>query len=650
MSEVIIDEPPKGPDEKALEKKVDEIISDDRINIFRSLKTAPEVSLELLKKINSEEVPKPEVVVKLDQASAVPGNKTIDEAIEDIVAHEGDLVLEAEDKKLAPTPIKAVVKRPKLKSFFRNKWLWIGLITIIIATFAVPMSRYAVLGLVLKHDVTVSVYDSVTNKPVSNALVVLHSKSVKTNANGMATIKAPVGTTQLTITKQYFKNYSVNFMVGYKSSQTVKVSMVATGRQVPITVVDAISGKLLAGAKITVLDTTASTDSTGQANVVLPTMTLTEKANVSLPGYNSKDFNIQITDTISTANNLSLVPAGSVYFLSNLSGQIDLIKANLDGSDRQSVFAGTGKEDPNNTTLLASRDWHYLVMKAQHDTTQPSLYLIDTSNDKVTNFDSGNADFNLIGWSGHNFLYDATKSTGSSYQAGHESLKSYDADNTQLNLLDQSLAEGSTMYQSFYNFNILSNQITYNTAWNGSSSSIDLSTKSDTIRGIQITNQTKKDYLTISAAGISYIQAVIYKPQGIYYSIYKYSVSSTVYYSFDGQIASIDTSIDQTAFNKQYPTYFVSPSGNQLFWSELRDGKNYSYIGNQNAGSAKQLTGLSDYKPYGWFGDNYILVTPTKSSELDVAPVTGISGTAKLLKISDYYKSYQSYNGYSYGG
>ena len=30
-------------------------------------------------------------------------------------------------------------------------------------------------------------------------------------------------------------------------------------------------------------------------------MTLTEKANVSLPGYNSKDFNIQITDTVSTA-------------------------------------------------------------------------------------------------------------------------------------------------------------------------------------------------------------------------------------------------------------------------------------------------------------------------------------------------------------
>ena len=652
MGDVNINEPPVGADDKALEKKVDEIVSDDRINVFGALKTAPEVSPELLDIINVNDTVKPEAVVKLDQASASLENKTIDQAIEDIVAIESDTVLEAEDNKSESRKPVTVVKKSKFKHFFKNKWLWIGLATIIIATFAIPISRYGVLGLIIKHDVTISVNDSVTASPVSNASVTLHGMSVKTNAYGKAVIKAPVGTTVLTISKQYFKAYSTNFMVGYKSTQSKSVSIVATGRQVPITVLDAITGKALAGAKVTILDTTASTDSNGLATIVLPTKNSTEKTSISLVGYNTKDSIVQITDKVSVANTLTLVPAGSVYFLSNLSGSIDVIKTNLDGSNRQIVLSGTGKEDPNNTSLLATRDWQFLVLKAQRDSAQPALYLIDTSNDKVTNFDSGNTDFNLIGWSGHNFLYDVTKDIVLNNQTGHESLKSYNADNAQLNLLDQNVAEGTSLayaYQSFYNFNIIGNQIVYNTLWNASVSSVSLSGKTDTIRGIQIGTATKKDYQTFSAVGVSYIQAVMYKPQNMYYSVYNYSNSGTTYYSFDGLTAASITSIDQTTFNHSYPIYIVSPSGNQLFWSELRDGKNYLYVGNQSAGSSKALDGLKDYKPYGWYGENYLLVSSISSSELAIIPVAGTTGSGKLLKISDFYKSYQSYNGYSYG-
>ena len=652
MGDILVNEPLLGPEEKALEKKVDEIVNDDRINIFKALKTAPEVSPELLETIKSDEVTKPETVIKLDQTAANLENKTIDQAIEDIVAKEGDTVLEAEDKKSETKAVKPVVKKSKFKHFFKNKWLWLGLSAVIIAIFAVPVSRYAVLGLVIKHDVTISVTDSVTAAPVSNASVTLHGRTIKTDAYGKAVIKTPVGTTTLTVNKQYFKAYSMNFMIGFKSVQAKAVSIVATGRQVPITVLDAITGKPLPSAKVTILDTTSSTDAKGQAVMVLPTKNSVEKASISLLGYNTKDFTIQITDKVSSANSLALVPVGSVYFLSNLSGNIDVIKTNLDGSNRQTVLGGTGKEDPNNTTLLASRDWQFLVLKAQRDSTKPALYLIDTSNDKVTNFDSGNSDFNLIGWSGHNFLYDATKNTVLNNQTGHESLKSYNADNAQLSLLDQNIAEGTSSsyaYQTFYNFNIIGGQITYNTIWNASPSSVDLSSKTDTIRGIQIATSTKKDYQTFSAVGVSYIQAVIYKPQNIYYSVYNYSTSLTTYYSFDGLTAATITSIDQATFNKTYPVYVVSPSSNQLFWSELRDGKNYLYVGNQNAGSAKVLDGLSDYKPYGWFGENYLLVSSISSSELAIIPVSGTSGTGKLLKVSDFYKTYQNYNGYSYG-
>lgn len=644
MGDKFINEPTASPD-SAPEK---------HIYIPRDLKTAPEVSPELLKKIESEDTTKSAELIKPEATLASTADKTIDQAIEDIVAVESDQVLASEDEKnIKAQPVKPIVKSSKFKHFFKNKWLWIGLATILVAIFAMPVSRYAVLGLVVKHDVVINVKDSQTANPVSNASVTLNGKMAKTDAYGKTTIKAPIGNTKLSISKQYFKAYSANIYVGFKSAQTTNVSLVATGRQVPITVVDTITNKPLVGAKVDVLDTTVTTDLKGMATVVLPTKNATEKAIVTLAGYNNIELNIEVTDKVSLTNSLHLTPVGSIYFLSNLSGKIDVIKTNLDGSDRQTVLAGTGKEDPNNISLLASRDWHYLVLKAERDTPQAALYLIDTSSDKVTNFDSGDVNFSLIGWSGHSFLYDAIKNTVPSYQTGHESLKGYNADNTQLNLLDQNLAEGSASsysYQSFYNFNVMNGQVTYNTQWNPSNNAVVLTGKTDAIRGIFISTQTKKDYQTIAAAGVSYIQAVMYKPQNIYYSVYNYTDSKTTYYSFDGQNVTLNTAIDQAALNRAYPAYIVSPSGNQLFWTELRDGKNYMYVGDPNAAGAKQLANLTDYRPYGWFSDNYLIVSSINGSELYILPTGSLATDGKLLKISDYYKSYQNLSGYSYGG
>lgn len=629
-------------------------IKTDNVTSARRIKTAPEVSPELLKKIAADDSTKPQATVKPVAAAGAPSDQTIDKAIEDIVANEGDTVLLAEDQIVKKAP-KPVIKSSKIKRFFKNKWLWLGLATILVATFAIPVSRYAVLGLVIKHDVIIKVKDSQTSSPVSNASVTLHGTTAKTNAYGEATIKAPVGSTKLSVSKQYFKSYSTNFMVGYTSSQSTSISLTATGRQVPITVVDIITNKPLAGAKITILDTTASTDQSGKATIVLPTTNATTKATVTLAGYNTTDFNVEVTDKVSVTNNLHLTPAGRIYFLSNASGKIDVIKTNLDGSDRQTVLAGTGNEDPNSTSLLASRDWRFLVLKAQRDTAQPALYLIDTASDQVTNFDSGNADFNLIGWNGHNFIYDVTRATVLAYQTGHETLKSYNADNAQLNLLDQNLAEGTATnyaYQGFYNFNMLNGQVVYNTQWYTHGSGVDLSGKTDTIRGIMLSTQTKKDYQTIAATGLQYILSVLYQPQGIYYAFYTSAngVTSPTYYAFDGQTATVNTSLDQSVFNRSYSSYILSPTGNKLLWAELRNSKNGLYVGDQNAAGAKLLDGAGDYLPYGWFSDNYLVVSKN-GNELYIMPATGLASASQPpVKISDYYRSVQSYSGYSYGG
>jgi len=298
----------------------------------------------------------------------------------------------------------------------------------------------------------------------------------------------------VSISKQYYTTASQSILVGLRSSAGLTLRLVATGRQVPVTVVNKLTGLPLANAEIKVLNTSAKTDTHGKMIIVLPTTAAQDNGSVALSGYNTSDVKVEVTSAVVAANTFALTPSGSIYFLSNEHGTIDVVKVNLDGSDRQTVLAGTGKEDASNTVLLASRDWQYLVLKAQRDSAQPALYLIDTANDKTSEFDSGNANFNLIGWYGHGLIYDETKNNVATSQAGHELFKSYDAERGQLNQLDQNQVAGDAnnyAYQGFYNFYLLNNQVAYNTQWYAVGTA-DLSSKTDTIRAITLERSGQK--------------------------------------------------------------------------------------------------------------------------------------------------------------
>jgi len=581
---------------------------------------------------------------------------TTDKAVDDIVIHESDVVLAAEDAATAKTsvPVTAPGWKAKCTELFKNKWTWLGIALAVIVVFAIPYTRYTLLGLALKESVSITVKDSKTNTPVSDASISLDGESTKTDAAGKATFKVPPGHSTLTISKRYYESYAQAYTVGLESGKTANIDIIATGRQVPVTILNTLTGKPLAGVEIRVLDTSAKTNQKGQATIVLPTKTARDNATISLNGYNSVHASVEVTSSVVSANTVSLTPAGQVYFLSNLSGTIDVVKTNLDGSDRQTILAGTGDETPSTTSLLASRDWRYLVLEAQRSGSQPALYLINTSDDKVTEFDNGNATFTLVGWYGHDFIYDVVRNNIPAWQDGHEALKSYDADTGQLNLLDQNQAAGDSTdyaYQAFYNYYIVNGLVTYNTQWytyDADGTTYDLTGKTDTIRAVQPNGQGKKDYQSVPASNVGSFQAVLYEPNGIYYAVYSYDTDQTTYYSFSNQTLSTVTNLAQDTFSQTYPTYLVSPSGTQTFWAEPRDGKNTLFVGDQNAQNQKQIATLSNYAPYGWYGNNYILVSQN-DSELYIMPAGGLSANRQPLKIADYYQPTQTYPGYGYG-
>jgi hypothetical protein len=280
--------------------------------------------------------------------------------------------------------------------------------------------------------------------------------------------------------------------------------------------------------------------------------------------------------------------------------------------------------------------------------------LINTANGKVTQFDSSNASFTLIGWYGHSFLYDLQSNTIPISQAGHELIKSYNAEAQQLNQLDSSQEQGtadSYAYQSFNNFYLVSSGLVYTVQWytyDNTGNGYDLGSTNSAIRGISATGQNKKDYQTFPASTSGYIQSQLSKPNEIYYAIYDYSNNKTIYYEFQNQSVNATNDLNQNSFQKSYPTYLVSPTSQQTFWTELRDGKNTLFVGNANAGSPKQLATDGSYTPYGWFTDSYLLMAKN-SSELYIVPAAGLKAGRAPLKVTDYYKPAQSFQGYGYG-
>jgi hypothetical protein len=175
----------------------------------------------------------------------------------------------------------------------------------------------------------------------------------------------------------------------------------------------------------------------------------------------------------------------------------------------------------------------------------------------------------------------------------------------------------------------------------------DTAGKSDTIRTVQPNGQAKRDHQNFPAGSTGYFQAVHYEPGGIYFEAYNTADNKNAYYVYQNQSVR-PTTIDPGAFNTTYPTYLISPNGERVLWTELRDGKNTLFTGDVAVKAKKPLAGLSTYAPYGWFSDNYLLVS-RNSSELYVMPAEGLKANRQPLKITDYYKPAQTFAGYGHG-
>jgi Cu/Ag efflux protein CusF len=543
----------------------------------------------------------------------------------------------------------------------RKKWtIPATLLLLIILLAAVPFTRYNLAGLALKKDLTVKVLDSETNTPVSGADVTLGNLSAQTNSAGQATLRhVKVGHHKITISKKYYKDMAIDELAPIlRPKSTASIQLVATGRQVKVTITNLINQNPIADAKVSVAGSTAKTDSNGTALVVLPADSTEHKATISADGYNDSKVTIKVGGDQIPNEKFRLTPDGKVYFLSKLSGKIDVVKTNLDGTDRQTVLAGTGNEDDRNTVLLASRDWKYLALLSRRAGNNPTLYVINTGNDGLTTVEQGSANISLTGWSGSNFVYTLTHSDVQLWQPGRQVLKSYNAITKKTTTLDQTTASGSGSFdylsQLVGNVYAYDDQVYYIMNWTaafGSSLISQLQTKQATFNSIKPDGSAKKSIHSFGLASGTQsaditLDESVKSPKAVELHLFD-GVKDNYYVYADGQVKN-DPSANSNNFFSTYPTYLLSPSGDKTFWSEPRDGKNTLFVGDEEGENGKQIAALSDYNTYGWYTDSYLLVSKN-SSELYVMDN---AGKQTPVKISDYHKPAQTFTGYGggYGG
>lgn len=523
--------------------------------------------------------------------------------------------------------------------------------------FAIPTTRYAIAGLVIKKDISVLVLDAKYSKPVSGAQVTVDGKTAKTGADGTAHIsQVPVGYWQVKVTKQYFKDstttQTVPILLG-PGKTTGPIVITATGRVTPIAVTNKLNGTALKEVEVSAGGSTATTDKDGMANIVLPADKATVDATFTAKGYNTTTATITVADQKDARNNFALTPAGKIYFLSKRTGVINVMKSDLDGANASVSVTGTGKESDTQTVLLASRDWKYLALQASREENKTKLYLIDTSNDKLTTIDEGeNASFSPVGWSDHHFIYQVNRSNLHDWEAKRNSIKSFDATTGHIATIDDTEAVGNSqtywgheVYSSIY---IVGDTLSYGKYWdNYYYSPAVLAGKKEAIFSVNADGSNKQVLKDFDTSSFSYIESRLYRPSEVYYRLNPRSGEASQYFEMaDGKVTTT-SEVNDNNFLQDYNTYLVSPSDKKTLWSESRDGKNVLLIGDETGANGKELTTDGSFATYGWFSDDYILLSKN-SSELYIMP-SDPSRKQAPLKVTDYHKPARTFPGYGYG-
>ncbi len=289
---------------------------------------------------------------------AFPGAEEDDaqtvKAVDDIVNHESDELLAAQDEKLVHTihPPARKSLGARIKAFFRAWWdnpkaRWATIIILVLtvgAAAAIPGSRYFVLNSVgVRGGVSVRVLDQSTFQPLKNVAISVAGAETMTDTNGEARLsKLPLGPAELKIQKRAFAPVTQKIVVGWGSNPQHDTSLRPVGAQYSFSIVDFLSGKSIGKAEAISGDASSLSDEKGKIKLTLADPGDKFEVQIKSEGYRTETVQIDATNKDEMV--VRMVSARKHVFVSKRSGKLDVYKIDIDGKNEEKILAATGTE------------------------------------------------------------------------------------------------------------------------------------------------------------------------------------------------------------------------------------------------------------------------------------------------------------------
>ncbi len=365
-----------------------------------------------------------------DEADKTPfDDSTTSEAIDDIVATEGDQVLQAEDS------TKYSVQGPKHRWYHflaTSKGRWATLLVLAIAIgllVGLPTTRYWMLNAYgVRVSTSVTTVDSATHSPLKNVKVTVAGRTVTTNGDGTAKLHGlKLGPATIRITQTGFATVSQDVVLGWGSNPLGTVALKSVGVRYELHLSDYLSGKAIAGAEASSGEATARSDSNGKLVLTLPsTAAATAPISVSKAGYRTEQV---LLGDPSKSQNVHMVADAKALFMSKESGTYDVYRSDLDGKNTQVLLTGTGSETSQNALVVSPDGSHAALVSARTGEHASDGFVLNTLTIIATSDGSAISpakaeQIQLIDWVGSRLIFEQVSPDASA--SGRYSIISYD--------------------------------------------------------------------------------------------------------------------------------------------------------------------------------------------------------------------------------
>lgn len=520
-----------------------------------------------------------------------------DQAVDEILAEESDILLEVDDAMIDNgEPVKSGGKlHQNLLDTLKRWWAipkvrWgiiIGSGLVVLALILLPATRYFALNTVgVRAASSMTVVDSGTQLPLKNVQVKIGGASAITDADGKAKLsRVRLGSNKLKVEKRGFAAIEKDVTLGWGSNPLGGFSLTPTGSQYSFTIVDFLSGKAIGKIEASSNEASAISDDKGLIKLTVGGSE-EPKLTISIKGESYRTEQLVIDPNDKSNRVVKLVPARKHAFISKRSGKFDIYSIYADGKEEKLVLAGSGKERedmalvPHATSDTAAFVSTRAGQRNKDGYLLSNLILINTK-DNTTSSIVVSERVQILGWSGNHLVYLQVAAGASANDAKRYRLMSY-------HLLDDTNNELAS--SNYFNAALLAgNQIYY-----APSSASQAGTAS---------------LFRVSPSGTSSQSVLAQEVWNILRSSYDHLNLATEKDWYDLALGEkAPTKLSSPPVSQNQRLYIDSPDGKRSVWVDSRDGKGVLISYDTTAKTDKSLRSQSGLgHPVSWLGDKVLV-------------------------------------------